>query len=107
MIDLTKLFYFIFGLITLIGGIQGFVSAGSRPSLIAGGVCGVLLLIAGYLLMGTNVNLGLVLGLLICLALAGRFLPAYLKTRDIWPSGVEGMLGVVGVLLTIVAFVKK
>lgn len=107
MIDLTKFFYFLFGLITLLGGVQGFVGAGSRASLIAGGVCGVLLLVAGWLLMGTNVQFGLVLGLLVCLALAGRFLPAFLKTRDLWPAGVEGILGVLGVILTIVALVKK
>jgi len=107
MIDLTKIFFFVFGLITLLGGIQGFVSAGSRASLIAGGVAGVLLLLAGYLMMGTSVQGGLILGLIVCLGLAGRFLPAFLKTRDLWPSGVEGVLGVFGVIFAILALLKK
>lgn len=107
MIDLTKIFFFLFGLITLIGGIQGFMTAGSRASLIAGGVAGVLLLVAGYLLMGTNVQAGLILGLVVCLALAGRFLPLFFKTRDLWPAGVEGMLGLIGLVIAVLALVRK
>jgi uncharacterized membrane protein (UPF0136 family) len=107
MIDLTKTFYFLFGLLTLVGGIQGFVAKGSRASLIAGGICGILLLVAGYLLMTFKVNPGLILGLVICLALAGRFLPIFLRKGGLWPAGVEGILGVIGLLLTIVALVKK
>ena|SRR5687767_6540538 len=107
MIDLTKTFYFLFGLLTLVGGIQGFVAKGSRASLIAGGICGVLLIVAGYLLMTFKVTPGLVLGLIVCLALAGQFLPKFLKGGGLWPAGVEGILGVLGLLLTIVAFVKR
>lgn len=107
MLEPTKLFYFVFGLITLGGGIQGFITAGSKASLIAGGVSGVLLLVAGGLLQSGKTMPGLVLGLILSLALAGRFLPVFFKTGSWWPAGVEGWLGVVGLVLTILAFVKK
>ncbi len=107
MIDLTKAFYFIFGLITLVGGVQGFLTAKSMPSLIAGGVSGILLLLAGWLMQTGKTMPGLILGLVISLALAGRFLPAFFKTGSWWPAGVEGWLGAVGLILSVVALVKK
>lgn len=49
MIDTARLFYYLFGLITLIGGVQAFLAVGSKASLIAGGISGLLLLVAGWL----------------------------------------------------------
>ena len=106
MIDNARLFYFVFGLITLVGGVQGFL-AGSKASLIAGGISGVLLLVAGWLVQTGKTMPGLILGLVITLALAGRFLPLFLKKGGWWPAGVEGILGVVGVVLTVVALIKR
>lgn len=107
MLDPTRLFYYAFGLITLVGGVQAFLSAGSKASLIAGGISGILLLVAGWLLQTGKVLPGLILGLIVTLGLAGRFLPKFLKEGGWWPAGVEGWLGLVGVLLTIAAFFKK
>jgi uncharacterized membrane protein (UPF0136 family) len=107
MLDPTRIFYYIFGLITLGGGIQGFITKGSAKSLVAGGISGVLLLIAGWLLQTGKTVPGLILGLVVMLGLAGRFLPLFFKGGGWWPAGVEGWLGLVGVVLTIAAFVKK
>jgi len=107
MLDPTRIFYFVFGLITLVGGVQAFVSLGSKASLIAGGLSGVLLLVAGWLLQTGKTTPGLILGLIVTLGLAGRFLPKFFKDGGWWPAGVEGWLGLVGVVLTILAFVKK
>ena len=107
MLDPTRIYYYIFGLITLGGGIQAFVHVGSKASLIAGGISGILLLVAGWLLQSGQVNPGLVVGLIVTLGLAGRFLPKFFKTGGWWPAGVEGWLGLIGVLLTVAAFVKK
>ncbi len=107
MIDFARLFYFIFGLITLVGGVQAFVSLGSKPSLIAGGISGLLLLVAGWLVQTGKTMPGLILGLVITLGLAGRFLPKFLKDGGWWPAGVEGILGAVGVVLTVVALIKR
>lgn len=106
MIDNARLFYYVFGLITLVGGVQGFLS-GSKASLIAGGISGVLLLIAGWLVQTGKTMPGLILGLVITLGLAGRFLPLFLKKGGWWPAGVEGILGTIGVVLTVLALVKR
>ena len=106
MLALTKAFYIIFGLITLAGGIQGFLAKGSKASLIAGAVFGILLLLAGFLLPDRE-KAGLILGLVLTLGLAGRFLPVFFKTQSWWPAGVEGWLGAVGLILTLVTFFKK
>ncbi len=107
MIDLTRLFYYLFGLITLIGGVQAFLSVGSKASLIAGGISGLLLLVAGFLMQSGKTTPGLILGLVITLGLAGRFLPKFFKDGSWWPAGVEGWLGLVGLILSVVALVKK
>lgn len=107
MIDLTRLFYYLFGLITLIGGVQAFLSIGSKASLIAGGISGLLLLVAGFLMQSGKTTPGLILGLVITLGLAGRFLPKFFKDGAWWPAGVEGWLGLVGLILSVAALVKK
>ena len=107
MLDSTRLFYYVFGLITLGGGIQAFITVKSKASLIAGGISGVLLLVAGVLLQMGQVIPGLGLGLLITFALAGRFLPIFFKEKSWWPAGVEGWLALVGLVLSVIALVKN
>ena len=65
MLDPTRFYYYLFGLITLGGGIQAFVHVGSKASLIAGGISGILLLVAGWLLQSGQVTPGLVVGLIV------------------------------------------
>ena len=48
--DVTRLYFLIFGALTILGGVIGYVKAGSVPSIIAGAITGVLLLVAGALL---------------------------------------------------------
>lgn len=103
----TALFYYLFGLITLAGGIQAFVQVKSKASLIAGGISGILLLVAGWLLQSGQLTAGLLLGLIVNFGLAGRFLPKFFKEKSWWPAGVEGWLGLIGLVMTIVAFVNK
>lgn len=107
MLEPTRLFLFIFGAITIAGGLQGYLAKGSMASLIAGGVSGLLLLVAGWLMLSGKTMPGLILGLVMTIALAGQFLPKFLKTGVWWPAGVEGILGAVGVVLTIVALIKR
>ena len=107
MLNDARLFYYVFGLITL-GGRRPrrFLSVKSKASLIAGGISGILLLVAGALLQTGERNPGLILGLIVNLALAGRFLPKFFKEKSWWPAGVEGWLGLIGVVLTVIAFVQ-
>ena len=106
MIDLTRIYYFIFGALTIAGGVMGFVKAGSKASLIAGGVSGVLLLLAGWLVRD-KVYVGLGLGLVVSIALAGRFVPGFLETKKMMPAGMMAILSVIGIVLTAVALARK
>lgn len=99
MFEFTRLYLFIFGVLTIVGGVIGFVKAGSKASLIAGGISGVLLLVAGWLVTG-NPTAGMVLGLIVSILLAGRFVPAFLKTKKPMPAGMMSVLSIVGLVLT-------
>jgi len=102
MLDLARLYLIVFGVLTVAGGVMGFVKAKSKASLIAGGLAGGLLLVAGWL-VGSNARPGLILGLFVSLALAGRFIMAFRKGRKLMPAGLMAILGVVGVILTTAA----
>jgi len=107
MLDLTKIYLFIFGALTIAGGVIGFMKAGSNASLIAGGISGVLLLVAGYLVGAGKVQVGLILGAVLALALAGQFVPKFLHSHKFMPHGMMAILGVIGLVLTVASLVKK
>ncbi len=107
MLDFTKLYLFIFGALTIAGGVMGYLKAGSNASLIAGGVSGLLLLVSGYLVASGKVQAGLILGIVISVALAGRFVPAFLNTHKFMPAGMMAVLSVAGIVITVLALVKK
>ncbi|MGV3533460.1 MAG: TMEM14 family protein [Chthoniobacteraceae bacterium] len=106
MIDLTKYYYFIFGVLTILGGVMGYVKAGSMASIIAGGIAGLLLIGAGVLI-ATHTQPGLILGLIISIALAGRFIPAFTKEYAFMPAGLMSILSIIGILLTIASLIFK
>ncbi|MEO5722091.1 MAG: TMEM14 family protein [Chthoniobacterales bacterium] len=106
MIGPAKIYFIIFGLLTIVGGIIGFVRAGSMASIIAGSISGILLLLAAFLLPG-NITAGLALAAVVSLLLAGRFLPAFLKTGAFMPAGMMSILSVIGLIVAILAWVKK
>jgi len=62
-----------YGLVSLIGGIIGFVSKGSVASIVAGGISGAVLLFGAYLLPRKPKG-ALITLLIVSLALAGRFI---------------------------------
>jgi uncharacterized membrane protein (UPF0136 family) len=99
-------YFSLFGLVALGGGVMGYVKAKSRASLIAGGASGVLLWIASGLLGSGHVVGGAALGGVVSLALVGRFLPAFLKTKKAMPAGLVAALGVGGVLGACVAALR-
>lgn len=99
MFDLARLYLFVFGALTIAGGVMGFVKAKSRPSLVAGSIAGCALLTAGYL-MGSGGQFGPILGLVVSASLAGRFVGAYRKSKKVMPAGLMAALGIAGVVLT-------
>jgi uncharacterized membrane protein (UPF0136 family) len=77
-----------YGVLVLVGGIIGFAKAKSRASLIAGIVFASLLGVAAGLLASGSVVAAAALGLVCTLALIGRFLPAFVRTKKVMPAGV-------------------
>jgi uncharacterized membrane protein (UPF0136 family) len=106
MLDLVRIYLVVFGLLSIAGGVMGFVKAKSNASLIAGGLAGGLLVLAGYLLGTANARAGLILGIVVSVALAGRFVPSFLKTKKPMPAGMMAALSVVGVALTVLLLLQ-
>ena len=106
MIGPAKVYFIVFGLLTIVGGVMGYAKAGSTASIIAGSISGVLLLVAAFLLP-QQLAVGLALAAVISIALAGRFVPAFIKTGHVMPAGLMSVLSVIGIIMAIVAWVKK
>jgi uncharacterized membrane protein (UPF0136 family) len=106
MIGPAKIYFIIFGLLTIVGGVIGYVKAGSTASIIAGSISGVALLVAAFLLPG-NLALGLIVAGVVSVLLAGWFVPAFMKTGNLMPAGLMAALSVIGVVVAIVAWIKK
>lgn len=106
VIAVAKIYFIIFGLLTIAGGVIGYVKAGSTASIIAGSISGVALLVAAFL-ASNNPVVGLIIALLVSVLLAGRFVPAFLKTGHVMPAGMMSVLSVIGIIMAIVAWIKK
>jgi uncharacterized membrane protein (UPF0136 family) len=102
----AKIYFIVFGALTIIGGIVGYTKAGSVASIIAGSITGVLLLVAAFLLPEHRM-VGLATALIVSLLLAAQFVPKFLRTGRVMPAGMMSILSVIGIIAAIVAWVKK
>jgi uncharacterized membrane protein (UPF0136 family) len=106
MLGAAKIYFIVFGLLTIAGGIMGYVKAGSTASIIAGSISGVLLLVGAFLLP-TNLAAGLAVAGITSLLLAGRFVPAFIKTGQPMPAGMMSVLSVIGLVVAALAWLRK
>ena len=104
--EAAKIYFIVFGVLTIIGGIVGYLKAGSVASIIAGSITGVLLLVAAFLLPEHRA-IGLATALIVSLLLAAQFAPKFLRTGRVMPAGMMSVLSVIGIIAAIVAWVKK
>jgi uncharacterized membrane protein (UPF0136 family) len=104
--DATSIYFLIFGALTIVGGVVGYVKAGSLPSIIAGAITGVLLLVAGWITPNHR-TAGLVIALAVSVLLAVQFVPKLLRTGKMMPAGLMSVLSVIGIVVAIVAWLKK
>jgi uncharacterized membrane protein (UPF0136 family) len=104
--EAAKIYFIVFGALTIIGGIVGYTKAGSVASIIAGSITGVLLLVAAFLLPEHRM-VGLATALIVSLLLAAQFVPKFLRTGRVMPAGMMSILSVIGIIAAIVAWVKK
>jgi uncharacterized membrane protein (UPF0136 family) len=102
----AKIYFIIFGILTIAGGVVGYVKAGSLPSIIAGSITGVLLLVAAFLLPEHRAA-GLATAFIISLLLAGQFIPKFLRTGRVMPAGMMSILSVIAIIVALVAWIKK
>jgi uncharacterized membrane protein (UPF0136 family) len=104
--DATRLYFIIFGALTIVGGIIGYVKAGSLPSIIAGSITGILLVIAGSILPQHRVA-GLATAFIVSLLLAGQFVPKFFRTGKMMPAGMMSILSIIGLIVALAAWFKK
>ena len=102
----AKVYFIIFGVLTVAGGIVGYLKAGSVASIIAGSITGVLLLVAAFLLPEHRA-IGLATAFIMSLLLAAQFVPKFIRTGKVMPAGMMSILSVIGIIVAIVAWVKK
>ena len=104
--EAAKLYFIVFGVLTVVGGVVGYVKAGSVASIIAGSITGVLLLVAAFLLPEHRA-VGLATAFIISLLLAAQFVPKFIGTGRVMPAGMMSILSVIGLIAAIIAWVKK
>jgi uncharacterized membrane protein (UPF0136 family) len=76
------------------------------PSIIAGSITGILLLVAAFLLPEHRAA-GLATAFVVSLLLAAQFIPKFLRTGRVMPAGMMSILSVIGIIVAIVAWIKK
>jgi len=106
MNDTAKIYYIVFGVITLVGGIIGFIKAKSPPSLVAGIVCAAGFFVAAYL-VHSSLTVSLIIGLLVSITLAGKFVPDFIHKKALFPGGIMALLSVASIVITVLALNRK
>ena len=84
---------FVYGALSILGGIIGFAQASSKVSLISGAVTGVLLLIAGFGLMQAQ-PWALWVAIAVTALLVIVFIGRLVKTRKFMPAGLMVIVGI-------------
>lgn len=108
MHQVATVYLIAFGVLTVVGGFVGFARAKSMASLVAGGITGALLVVAGLLctmIGGQLPTVGLFLGLVVSLALGGRFASGFRKQRKWMPAGMMAVLALGGLVVTVGALI--
>ena len=85
--NLKAVITLVYGIIIAGGGVIGFVAAGSVPSLISGGLLGILVVIGSALMFAGN-PLGQLLALIATIIVAGFF--GYQLVRGLTSGGAVG-----------------
>jgi len=112
VIRATEIYYIVFGALTLLGGIVGYLKAKSWPSLLAGVLFGIALVGAGLLMIygATDPNYlmpGKILGLLATVGLGGWFIPKVMMNRAAPHVIAMAVLSAIGMILTLIVFGTK
>ena|SRR3989442_15529867 len=85
--NLTGTVILIYGILTLAGGIYGYISKASMVSLIAGSVSGVLLIVSAMLIFRRNFT-GVYISLVVAIILAVHFGLSFSREMKLMPAGL-------------------
>jgi uncharacterized membrane protein (UPF0136 family) len=99
----TQYYYIFFGIISVVGGALGYARAKSVASIIAGGISGGLLILAGLIVPN---GLAYWLAMIVSVLLLGYFGPAYLRKRKAMPAIPMILLSLVSIALTVAHWFK-
>jgi uncharacterized membrane protein (UPF0136 family) len=94
---------FAYGILTIALGVVAFVHAGSKMSLIFGGLSGLLVLV-GAVLARQHPRVGFGIVLFVAVATLGRFGMNFASKKDLYPDGVIVALSLMGLAAAIGGF---
>jgi uncharacterized membrane protein (UPF0136 family) len=80
-----NVYWVVYGVLIILGGVMGFVKAKSKASLIAGTISGVLILASGYGI-AHGIKAWILVGHVVSLMLFVKFTVSYVKTKKPFPS---------------------
>ena len=95
---MTAWIILIYGILVLAGGIIGYVKANSTPSLIAGGVSGVLLIAAALAMLRGAYQIGWFIAIFIAIVLLARFGIAAMSGFKMMPGGLMIILSLIAIV---------
>ena len=103
IVAVIKVYYVLFALLTIVGGVIGYLKAKSVVSVVSGSISGVLLIAASFMLPARPIR-AYIIGLLVSILLAGKFVPDFIHKKAIVPGGLMALLSVAGIVLTLLAW---
>ena len=104
--NLTGSVILIYGIITLSGGIYGYVSKSSIASLIAGSVSGIILIISSVIIFRRNFS-GVYISLVVAIILAVYFGLSFSKEMKLMPAGMMLVLSLVAIGFAVYALSQR
>lgn len=96
----------VFGLFSLTGGLIGYFKAGSMPSLLAGVISGLILLVCSYGLSKGS-TIAAIVSIVIAILLGGRFFSTIMKNFKVMPDLIMILLSIFAMIAVIFHLIKK